>query len=133
MAKKSKIKLKQYNLKNYDFLSWNKNTQLLYLAGVFEGEGTYGIWKQGGRNILNFILKVKMTDKDVVQRFAEYCNYGNVLAEKPQTEKHKVGWVWKITGPRALNFASEMFPYLGQRRSAKLLECLSLYKKERNL
>jgi hypothetical protein len=46
---------------------------------------------------------------------------------------NKLSFCWKVSGPRAINFLHEIAPYLGVRRYNRVIQCLALYKQERNL
>jgi hypothetical protein len=57
----------------FDQLS--KKEQLILLAGIFEGEGWFGLNRT---NKLNYtptaVLEVQMSDEDIVKKFQRYCN-----------------------------------------------------------
>jgi len=54
-------------------MSLSEKEKLIFLAGVFEGEGTMGYWKNGitknGKVMRRIQCAVKMTDKDIIDRF----------------------------------------------------------------
>ena len=57
-------------LKNsYEKLS--EKNKLIFLAGLFDGEGSFGIWGKGqGRN--TFQCGIEMCDKDILDRFSDF-------------------------------------------------------------
>ena len=49
----------------------NETNKLLFLAGLFDGEGSFGLWGKGtGRK--SFQCSIEMCDKDSVQKFADF-------------------------------------------------------------
>jgi len=66
---------------SYENLS--EKNKILFLAGLFDGEGSFGIWGKGnGRK--TFQCSVEMCDEDSVQKFAEFFG-GRVV--KPRKRK----------------------------------------------
>jgi hypothetical protein len=55
------------------------------------------------------------------------------IVKKNQILMDKLSFCWKVSGPRAVNFLHEIAPYLGVRRYNRVIQCLALYKQERNL
>ena len=102
-------------LTDFDALSW--------AAGLFEGEGSLSQKTEG-----TWVLKLKMTDVDVVKQFASM--YGlKVNAWKHSTPEHYKQPFETATGKRDLIFqiVSDFYPYLGKRRRAKCDEFLMWY------
>ena len=93
--------------------------QLMWAVGLFEGEGCI----THGRN--HFVLKLAMTDKDIVDRFAELMGVGNVHEQKPQKEGYKTQYCWRIQRKAEIIRILDMFlPHLGHRRAHKALDVL---------
>ena len=94
-----------------------------WAAGLFEGEGCFSFkTKANGKKYGR--LSLKMTDKDIVEKFAEVVGYGNVNYLKTQ-DGWKDAYCWeicKITEVRRI--AAAMLPYLGDRRAHKALDIL---------
>lgn len=103
---------------------------LAWAAGLFEGEGCINLaFKRGARRVRsrpNPRLVMKMTDEDVVRRFAAVVGHGNVTGpHKRKNPKHKPTWNWSWCGVGACRWASKHFgPYLGTRRLEKLNEVI---------
>jgi hypothetical protein len=100
----------------FDQLS--KKEQLILLAGIFEGEGWFGLNRI---NKLNYtpvaVLEVQMSDEDVVKKFQRYCNTNKKIHFKPKRKEHyKDQYRFTLSGTRALQLMEEMLPYLGIRR-----------------
>lgn len=86
--------------------------QIAWAAGLFEGEGC--VRRQ---------LEIEMTDKDVIYKFWEIMNCGNVYyRERPDV---KPTWRWKVGNKRdVVKCLSLMLPYFGSRRGHKALNIL---------
>jgi hypothetical protein len=66
IRKVSKLNLEK-NLTAYDKLS--RKQKILVLAGVFDGEGSFGVWSRGKNRSKHLQVKVDTTDADMVARF----------------------------------------------------------------
>ena len=113
--KGSKLNLEK-NLTAYDKLP--REQKILVLAGVFDGEGSFGVWSRGKGRAKHLQVKVDTTDADMVIRFYEMFG-GIFFSHTPKKENYKHLFRWKITGDKAWNCLSEMIPYMCQRRREK--------------
>lgn len=107
-------------LKNsYENLS--ETNKLLFLAGIFDGEGSFGIWGKGnGRK--TFQCGIEMRDKDILDRFSLFFG-GNVLKVKIRNPKWKQTWRWRLSGGRAYECIDMMIEYMCKRRQEKYKLC----------
>jgi hypothetical protein len=91
-------------------------TDVAWAAGLFEGEGTVGFYKQ-------VVIGLAMTDRDVVERFA------SILDMKVYSMKNKVGRkvMYHAKGGRYhAEKALQLFKsYLGKRRLRQFEEALA--------
>ena len=71
----------------YDKLS--KEQKLIFLAGVFEGEGSFGFWGKVGKSNRYLRAQIRMCDEDVVLRFINYFKLGSISTYLPKNNKHK--------------------------------------------
>jgi hypothetical protein len=62
---KTKIDIKKENPVNKLFNSWSEQQKLIFLAGVFEGEGTITMIPQKNTIKSSLSCRVKMTDRDI--------------------------------------------------------------------
>ena len=113
--KGSKLNLEK-NLTAYDKLP--REQKILVLAGIFDGEGSFGIWSRGKNRKRLLQVKVDTSDADMVVRFHQMFG-GIFLAMNPKKENRKNLFRWKITGEKAWKSISEMIPYMCQRRIEK--------------
>ena len=94
-----------------------KKSKLIFLAGLFDGEGSFGIWGKGnGRK--SFQCSVEMCDRDIIQRFVDIFG-GSILAVKIRNKKWKQTWKWKQSGEKAFASIGKMIDYMCQRRKDK--------------
>ena len=91
--------------------------QLMWAVGLYEGEGSTFISEKKS------VIKLGMTDKDVIERFHETVGFGWIAVEP--RENCKTMYVWrskKKDNNRKL--LAEMLPHLGDRRAHKALDVL---------
>lgn len=79
-----------------------------YVAGLFDGEGNISILKskRKGRKNYQFHLQVAIanTFKPILDILQQQFKMGTVHMGNHATEKHSVGWQWRITGSDAGEF-----------------------------
>ena len=109
-------------LKNsYEKLS--KKNKIIFLAGLFDGEGSFGIWGKGnGRR--TFQVGVEMTDRDNIARFSDFFG-GNIHKCKIRKAHWTQTWRWRLSGSRAYDCIEKMIEYMCIRRQEKydLVKC----------
>jgi len=111
--------LKELNsnmLKNsYEKLS--EKNKLIFLAGLFDGEGSFGIWGKGnGRK--TFQCGIEMCDKDILDRFSDFFG-GNVMKVKIRKSHWTQTWRWRLSGTRAFECIDLLIEYMCLRRQEK--------------
>jgi hypothetical protein len=89
---------------------------LCWLAGLLEGEAYFGY-------INELRIKLIMTDKDVVDRVANYFGV-KVYTRAPRKPHHKVGYLCSIYGKKAKPWFEALRPLMGLRRYNKISQCL---------
>ena len=120
---------KELNFQNQNYLKFLKENQTAYdklprehkilvLAGIFDGEGSFGVWSRGQKRKKLLEVKVETTDADMVARF--HAMWGGIFyVTTPKKSKHRHLFRWKITGDRGWNCLQEMIPYMCSRRREK--------------
>ena len=93
--------------------------ELAYLSGVFDGEGSFGMWSKGKDKCKEFRLAIEMGDGDVVMRFLAYFKTGSITVRVPSNEKHKMMYHWRVCHDKGRNVIRQMLPKLSRRRQAK--------------
>lgn len=90
-----------------------------WFAGLYEGEGCLS---QDCRNGL-WRLSISMTDKDVIERAAEYIGAKCVGPYKRKDPRHKDMYRTIAYNQVVISeICNKMYPFLGERRKAKIDE-----------
>ena len=110
----------------YDKLT--KEQKLIFLSGVFEGEGSFGFWGKVGKSNRYLRAQIRMCDEDIVVRFIDYFKLGSISTNLPKNNKHSRSFKWVVAGDRAVDVMLQLYPYLGIRRQEKFKECCPSYK-----
>jgi hypothetical protein len=101
-----------------------------WAAGLFEGEGCWGVYTRQNSAKLQIRAYLAMTDGDVVDRFAAVVGFGHVRTHHSalaQAKGEKRMHVWGVYEAEKVRELIALFmPYLGERRRAKALEVLDL-------
>ena len=109
----------------------NKKEKLIFLSGIFEGEGTFGNFKAGlykdGRVRRKIEISVEMTDRDVVDLFHTYLDKGNVYVRTFENH-YKTSYRWKVAGLEGLKILHLMLPYLCKRRQEQYYGMVQLIR-----
>jgi hypothetical protein len=99
-----------------------------WAAGLFEGEGCFHAYPRGKRGS-GAQLRLGMTDRDVVERFAAIMGCGNIYVHKPGTGSHKPCPTWCLyEAEKVCEVIELLLPWLGARRRARALEVLTIAK-----
>lgn len=104
-----------------------KENFIYWFAGLFEGEGTFGIIKGKAKTI-----SLTSTDIDVLNRIQHFIG-GNICASTTRNENWKQAYIWSLHGSKAKNIIEEIKPYLLQRRNNRADDWLKLYNENINL
>ena len=107
----------QLNMPKKSYEDLNERNKLLFLAGLFDGEGSFGFWGKGdGRK--SFQCSVEMCDKDSVKKFADFFG-GNVVKPRLRKSHWTQTYKWKLSGGRAYECVEMMIEYMSLRRQEK--------------
>ena len=110
----------------YDKLT--KEQKLIFLAGVFEGEGSFGFWGKESKTNRYLRAQIRMCDEDIVVRFVDYFKLGSISTSLPKNNKHRRSWRWTVCGNKAVDVMLQLNQFLGIRRQEKFKECYQFYK-----
>lgn len=110
----------------YDKLT--KEQQLIFLAGVFEGEGSFGFWGKESKSNRYLRAQIRMCDEDIVVRFIDYFKLGSISTSLPKNNKHRRSFRWTVSGNKAVDVMLQLNQFLGIRRQEKFKECYQFYK-----
>lgn len=104
------------------------DTAVAWAAGLFEGEGCMNAYANG--TAVRMQVRLGMTDRDVVERFAAIVGVGNLSVHDPPAHRAK-GWkplyTWCVYEAEKVRVViALLLPYMGERRRAKAEEVLRL-------
>ena len=94
-----------------------KKTELHWLAGLLEGEGSFQFTK---RNAV--VVSLGMTDRDVVYRAAEY--FGKPIHKEERPLGRKVVYRTQCYGSHALALMMTIYGLMGERRKSQIKKVL---------
>ena len=90
---------------------------IAWLAGLLEGEGSFR------KQVKTINIMVGMTDEDVIARASVMVGY-KYLNVAPKKEGYKPQYHLTFSGRRAASWMMTVYPLMGARRKAKIMECL---------
>jgi hypothetical protein len=104
------------------------NRDIFWLAGLFEGEGTAGF---GSGRARTFRLRIRMTDRDIIERVAHIWGVRVCGPYFSKTKLHYLPvWSVNIGGREGVAWGMMLLPLMGKRRAAKLEELIRIWKGE---
>jgi hypothetical protein len=109
-----------------------KETELAWIAGIIEGEGTVTLKTGSTRSGNNFpTLRVVMTDEDVIRSLHRITGLGNIHYQvREDTEKgnkRKDTWIWAVAArDEVRNILEQILPWMHSRRTERIKEALIL-------
>jgi hypothetical protein len=73
------------------------------------------------------MIQVIMTDGDIVHRVHDILDFGTIVQRT--IKSGKTAWKWTVTHQvHAAGLMMTLLPFMGERRSAKIMECLGKWK-----
>ena len=109
-----------------------KETDITWIAGIIEGEGSFGIDNrakdryQESSAPTGCYFKVSMTDQDVMIKFEGFFNR-KPFSPKKKTKGGKTEYIINIANRKILLYIlPRIFPYLGIRPKTEAQKCLDL-------
>lgn len=108
--------------------------QVAWAAGIFEGEGCIRDYTPTGRVFMCPGLSIRMSDRDVLERFAAIVGVGTVRPSgqhRKRAEHHRDQWEWLVSGIDAVVVMEAFLPHLGERRGARARALLIQFYEER--
>ena len=94
------------------------SSKLIFLAGIFDGEGSFGIWSKGIGRKKEFACTIEMTDQDTLQKFVDMFG-GQMFPCKIRKPHHIPTWRWRQNGYRAFLIMDKMIDFMSKRRQEK--------------
>lgn len=109
-----------------------KSTDVAYLAGLYEGEGTVRVdrsfWTRQcvrrTRLTPQIKLRIGMTDREPLERLLATIG-GRINGPYVAEAKHKPWWIWDLDSPPLVRVVvTAIYPLLSPRRQRQLDEAL---------
>lgn len=91
---------------------------LIWLAGLLEGEGAFDAHRQRYPRI-----RLQMTDRDTVERAARLM--GTTVRLSLKRAPASATWNAELSGDRAAAIMATLLPHMGARRSQRIADVLS--------
>jgi hypothetical protein len=95
-----------------------EESKLIFLAGIFDGEGSFGIWSKGKGRKKEFACTIEMSDYDTLRKFVDMFG-GQLFSCKKRKEFHRQTWRWRQNGYRAFQIIDKMIDFMCIRRQEK--------------
>jgi len=94
------------------------DSALAWTAGLVEGEGTFT------NSTSSSLLRVVMTDLDVLERLERITGVGNIRAVASKQPHHKQAYSWQVKRREHMEpLAQLLWPLLGERRRSQMSSC----------
>jgi hypothetical protein len=94
-----------------------------WLAGLLEGEGYFGLYRHKDRTRQHPVVRVSMTDEDIIKRAAEAMG-GATIHRIHSPRFRENGWKPQysatVYGKKAIAVIDSIYPHLGERRRATI-------------
>lgn len=104
---------------------------LAWATGLFEGEGSLGVYGNGGVGRVS-TMRLVMSDEDIVRRFAAIVGVGRVDGPLAYKNSVKPLWSWKSTRTYdCARLLARMWPLLSLRRQAQAQPILDRAENQR--
>jgi hypothetical protein len=112
----------------------NRNIKDIYwLAGLLEGEGYFGLHHSftDGYKYKKVRIAIKMNDKDIITKVHKILNCSCQITE--QRDKYgfsrNMQYVTYVNGKKAIGWMLTLYPLMGHRRKAKIIEIINEWKR----
>lgn len=87
-----------------------KRDMRAYLAGIVDGEGCIGLYRNKGARTLILQFQIQMVDRRAMD-IARFLYGGNVVRCAGQSSVKRPTWRWGVTGDRCVNFLKDILPF----------------------
>lgn len=93
---------------------------LAWVAGVFEGEGCWSLHHRKDRPNPARCACITMCDKDILLRVQEVVGGRGPYGPYQRPNGNKDQWTLRWNGPKAVELAKLLRPWMGERRTEAL-------------
>lgn len=93
----------------------NRDVEIAWIAGLFEGEGSFCFHKGRARSI-----QISSTDRDVLEKVERVLG-GKVyeIGRRLNKEHWKDAYIWRLPLKNSIDFINDIKAYLGDRRTKR--------------
>jgi hypothetical protein len=102
-----------------------------WLAGLLEGEGYFQITKPRHHHPTQVVIRLSMTDKDVVERAAKLLNNVPINEKAKTTERKTIYAISLSKRDEVEKVLLQILPHMGNRRTQRINECLEVIQERR--
>ena len=88
------------------------DTQRAYIAGLFDGEGSVGLYFKTRQNCFVLQVSVYNCNYAVMNWLKVNVPYGSISKNSGGDKSNHILWMWGCSSQQAKNFLSEIRPYL---------------------
>ena len=103
-----------------------------WLAGLLEGEGYFQITKPKPNHPTQVLIRLAMTDKDVVEKASKLLNV-SINCKAKTTEKKTIYSISLSRKDDVEKVLLQILPHMGSRRSERITECLETISERRKV
>jgi hypothetical protein len=91
-----------------------KRTELAYIAGLIDGEGTIGFGFKAKGDIATYTLRLRvgMSDENTIRWLQRTSGFGSVTFRDLSRRRRQTHWVWSVFSNQAASVLREVLPYL---------------------
>ena len=99
-----------------------KYTDIAYIAGIVDGEGSFSISHVTTNNGISvnwfkYSLRITMVSREVIEKCHTCVTLSTVSMLKRKSSKGKTIWQWQICGKQLAGFCKLIAPYLVEKRT----------------
>lgn len=102
---------------------------IYWLAGLMEGEGSFGLRSGLASKGSQPVLQLGMTDRDIVERARTVLRHGAAIyTVKPNGMHKKTAYKFVMVGPQAVGWMMILYALMGERRQACIRDTLAAWR-----
>lgn len=107
------------------------NLEAAWLAGLLEGEGYFQITKPRHHHPTQVVIRLSMTDGDVIEKASKLLNNVPINQKAKTTGRKTIYSISLSKKDEVEKILFQILPFMGERRSQKINECLEVIKERR--
>jgi hypothetical protein len=85
-------------------------TELAWAAGLFDGEGSIGVYKNATSSFL--LARINMCHKEAINHFHDIVTVGTGQLYTPKQKNRRPYWKWRANGEEAAKVLKLLYPFL---------------------